>query len=154
MRTVLLITLFLGLRSWGQLPDPRLTPGVVTNVPITILTKHGYTASPGVRHVSEKTKREVFIRYFGKVPDKTGDYEIDHLISLEIGGANSVSNLWPQPYNVRMGAREKDKLENRLASLVRKELSVRGPDAASALLAQFQHEITSDWIACYKKQFP
>lgn len=151
---ILLLTLFIGLRAWGQLPDPKLTPGVITNVPISILTKHGYTASPGVRHVTEATKRQVFIRYFGKVPDRPGEFEVDHLISLELGGANTVSNLWPQPYNVKLGAREKDKLENRLASLVRKELAANGPDAASKLLARFQKEIAADWIACYRKQFP
>jgi hypothetical protein len=27
---------------------------------------------------------------------KTRDYEVDHLISLSLGGSNSIRNLWPQ----------------------------------------------------------
>ena len=49
----------------------------------------------------------------------TGDYEEDHLISLEIGGAPSAeANLWPEPYNTPDGARVKDVVENKLHALV------------------------------------
>ena len=34
--------------------------------------------------------------------------EIDHLISLELGGANTEDNLWPQPYDGDWNAHDKD----------------------------------------------
>ena len=45
-------------------------------------------------------------------------HEVDHLISLELGGSNAIRNLWPEPYAGRWGARTKDVLENRLHDLV------------------------------------
>ena len=38
--------------------------------------------------------------------------EIDHLISLEIGGSNDITNLWPQPFQGTWNAHMKDALEN------------------------------------------
>ena len=50
---------------------------------------------------------------------KTGDYEEDHLISLEVGGAPADPlNLWPQPYAGPCGARVKDVVERALNRLV------------------------------------
>jgi hypothetical protein len=136
----------------GDLPDSNLTPGATTNVPISILCKHGYTASKGVRHVSEATRQAVFVHYFGRVPDRPGDYEIDHLISLELGGSNSISNLWPQSYiTVPFNAHVKDRLENKLAANVRQQLAKNGEQSAQTLLKQYQQEIATNWIAAYHK---
>jgi hypothetical protein len=45
----------------------------------------------------------------------TQDYEEDHFISLELGGdPKDPRNLWPQPYNPKPGARQKDRVENYL----------------------------------------
>ena len=39
--------------------------------------------------------------------------EVDHLISLELGGSNDQTNLWPQPYQgTPLNAHVKDQLEN------------------------------------------
>jgi hypothetical protein len=44
---------------------------------------------------------------------KPGEYEIDHLVSLELGGSSSIRNLWPQSYVTEpQNAHVKDKLEN------------------------------------------
>jgi hypothetical protein len=49
----------------------------------------------------------------------TRDYEQDHLISLDLGGAPSVpANLWPEPYKAPEGGRVKDVVENKLHALV------------------------------------
>ena len=42
-------------------------------------------------------------------------FEVDHLISLELGGADVAENLWPQSYDTEpWNAHTMDKLEDRL----------------------------------------
>ena len=44
---------------------------------------------------------------------------VTRLISLELGGSNSIRNLWPESYRTEpWNARTKDTLENRLHELV------------------------------------
>jgi undecaprenyl-diphosphatase len=71
------------------------------------------------------------------------DHEFDHLIPLELGGNPSdQANLWPEPYNIPLGAREKDKMENYLHALVCK---------GAVTLSQAQFEIANDWVSIYKQ---
>jgi hypothetical protein len=71
-----------------------------------------------------------------------GDYELDHYISLEIGGHPSdPRNLWPEPFAGPYGARVKDQVEDAM----HRELC-----SGAMTLAQVQSCITSDWIACGK----
>lgn len=91
-------------------PNPKLTPGATdpkitqSDIQKTVCVS-GYTAS--VRHVTEATKQEVMRRY-GQPVSKLHSVEIDHFVSLEIGGLNDVTNLWPQPMEE---ARKKDVVE-------------------------------------------
>jgi hypothetical protein len=63
------------------------------------------------RHVMAKMERKVFERYglTGNADkackrDAHGRRcEIDHLVSRELGGADDVLNLWPQPYGSSHG---------------------------------------------------
>lgn len=122
-------------------PDPVLTPGATVSVPLATMCKAGYPAS--VREVSEKVKREVFARY-GIAP--SGDYEIDHLISLQLGGSNEIENLWPQSYlTMPFNARVKDGLEHRLHALV---------CAGKMPLVDAQRQIATDWVKARQKYFP
>ena len=50
-----------------------------------------------VRNVSAATKRAVYAEY-GIASHQPGKYEVDHLISLELGGSNDIRNLWPESY--------------------------------------------------------
>lgn len=136
-------------------PDSRLTPGVtVSGVPVETILAHGYTARPGVRNVSGAVHREVFVRYFGAVPDHPERWEVDHLISLELGGANVISNLWPQPYFTHpYNARDKDKLENAMARELRALLATNGPVTASNVMRLYQHQIATNWTAEYDKRY-
>jgi hypothetical protein len=136
------------------LPDTNLTPGdVVTNVPIQTLMQHGYTATKGIRSVSGKVHKAVFVRY--NIADVPGHYEVDHLISLELGGSNSISNLWPQSYvTMPWNAHVKDKLENYLARRVREELRTNDVASAQRMLHHFQLEIAENWITCFKNHMP
>ena len=72
-----------------------------------------------------------------------GDYEIDHLIPLELGGSNSVKNLWPESYRTsRWNARVKDRLEDKLHELVCN---------GQLDLKTAQQVIAANWIEAYKK---
>jgi hypothetical protein len=74
---------------------------------------------------------------------KSPDYELDHLISLEIGGAPAdPNNLWLEPYAEPRGAHDKDRLENELHKLV---------CAGKLPLSEAQHDIATDWVATYRK---
>jgi len=94
-----------------------------------------------VRAVSEATKQEA-CRLYGVDQEYCNGklYEIDHLISLELGGSNDIKNLWPQPYAPKPGAREKDKVENWLHRQV---------CSGQMTLAAAQDAIAQDWYAVY-----
>lgn len=73
---------------------------------------------------------------------ETGDYEEDHLISLQLGGhPRDPKNLWPQPYNQRCGARIKDVVETRLKRMV---------CDGKITLAKAQEAIAKNWVLAYK----
>jgi hypothetical protein len=93
------------------------------------------------RHVTEKMKREVARRY-GVAWETRAEYEFDHLVPRELGGADDVRNLWPQALKGQWNARMKDRLENRLHVLV---------CAGKLSLAEAQEAIRMDWRAAYVK---
>jgi 5-methylcytosine-specific restriction endonuclease McrA len=47
------------------------------------------------RYIDGRTKAEVY-REYGLENHPPGAYEIDHLISISLGGSNDIKNLWPQ----------------------------------------------------------
>jgi hypothetical protein len=99
----------------------------------------GYSES--VRAVSTRTKRGVYAEYgIKKHAHARGRYEVDHLISLELGGSNSLANLWPEAAVPRPGFHEKDVLENLLHDRV---------CAGTVTLAAAQQAIAGDWVAEY-----
>jgi hypothetical protein len=120
-------------------PDPKLTPGVVLITDAATICQPGYSKT--VRHTSGKLKASIY-REYGL--DRTGShFEIDHLISLELGGADVAENLWPQSYDtLPWNAHVKDKLEDRLHALV---------CSGKLRLEQAQREIATDWIAAYQR---
>jgi hypothetical protein len=122
-------------------PDPNLTPGAILTTDSATVCQPGYSKS--VRHTSGKLKASIY-REYGL--DRTvSHFEVDHLISLELGGADVAKNLWPQSYDtVTWNAHTKDKLEDRLHSLV---------CAGRLPLEQAQRDIATDWIAAYQKYF-
>jgi hypothetical protein len=93
-----------------------------------------------VRNVPESKKNQVYALYgITRVPY---GYEVDHLVSLEVGGSNSIKNLWPEHYYDPLGARTKYRLENRLHALV---------CSGQLALASAQRQEAANWIAAYKK---
>jgi hypothetical protein len=122
----------------ADFPRHSLTPGVALAVTRAQVCISGYAS--GARDVSEAEKAAVYGRYgVAWVPYA---HEVDHLISLELGGSNAIRNLWPEPYAGRWGARTKDVLENRLHELVCDgRLSLRSA----------QRQEAGDWVAAYRK---
>lgn len=121
-------------------PDPTLTPGVVDPAgTVKNICTPGYTAT--VRDVPQSLKKKVFKEY--GVDPSSDKFEVDHLISLELGGSNDIKNLWPESYTTKpFNARTKDALENRLHSLV---------CAGKMNLSDAQSMVAKDWIGAYHK---
>lgn len=124
----------------GSIPNAKLTPGAALDVTKDDICTKGY--SKKVRDVPTSVKRQVYAEY--NVQYVPHMYEVDHLISLELGGSNSIRNLWPEPYNIYWNAHVKDALENRLHSMV---------CAGSISMEDAQKAIATDWIAAYKTYF-
>jgi hypothetical protein len=100
----------------------------------------GYTKK--VRNVPQSVKNQAYAEYH-ITSHKAGDYEIDHLISLELGGSNSIKNLFPESYRTQpWNAHVKDKLENKLHALV---------CSGQLDLATAQHAIATNWVSAHKK---
>jgi hypothetical protein len=119
-------------------PNAKLTPGEALPVAAAQVCQSGYAGR--TRDVSSSEKEAVYARYgVEHVPYK---HEVDHLISLEIGGSNDIRNLWPEPYAGPWGARTKDVLENKLHDLV---CSGRLP------LRSAQQQEARDWVAAYRR---
>jgi hypothetical protein len=138
---VKLIALLLALaqpRAPGLYPDAGLTPGHVMTTDRATVCRVGYTKT--VRSVSAAERREVFARY--GIAEHFGDYEVDHFISLELGGSNDLANLWPEPYAGDLGARKKDVVETSLHRRVCK---------GALSLAEAVKIITTDWVAEYQR---
>jgi hypothetical protein len=123
------------------LPDPRLTPGDTFDVAAEDVCVPGYAKK--VRAVPAWLKRQAYAEY-GITDYKTGDYEVDHLIPLSLGGSNSIRNLWRQstktsPWNSYV----KDALERKLHKLV---------CAGQLDLKTAQSEIASNSIEAYRNE--
>ena len=123
----------------GILPDPRCTPGVADpsvtqdNIDSTICVS-GYTKTvrPPVS-VTEPQKLESMKAY--GFDDSPSNYEFDHLIPLEVGGApDDIRNLWPEPHPSSF---DKDRFENYL----HEQVCLGAVDLKTA-----QNEIASNWF--------
>jgi hypothetical protein len=120
-------------------PDMQLTPGAT--IPVTENEICGTDEAEPVIPVSLRQK--VFELY--KVTQPRDEYEVDYLITPELGGATDIRNLWPEPYqNAVWNAHVKDQLEDRLHHMV---------CHGEVDLATAQKDISTDWIAAYRKYF-
>lgn len=124
----------------GSLPNPALTPGAVLTTDSAVICVPGYTQT--VRNVPSSLKAQVYKSY-GITSRQPGEYEVDHLISLELGGSNSIRNLWPESYVTHpLNAHVKDALENKLHSL-----ACNG----TISMEDAQKAVAGDWTAAYVK---
>ncbi len=132
-------TVFANAKS---LPDPSLTPGVTTRVPLRDLCSMSH--DDVVRAVS-RTLQQTVLQEYGMRGASAANYEIDFLISPGLGGAEDLRNLWPEPrFNTVWNSFVKDQLEDYLHQ------SVCGGKLS---LATAQQDIAGNWVAAYKKYF-
>lgn len=140
--TVLAVLIVFGtvVNAEGPKPKASLTPGETRSITMAEVCRNA-DAEVVARDIPEATRRQVFAEYGIQAPGPN-QFEVDYLITPDLGGSESVRNLWPQPYSVRWNARVKDKLERKLHQLV---------CAGRLDLPTAQHAIATDWIAAYKK---
>lgn len=121
----------------SAVPDSACTPGAIFAVNKSTICVSGYTKK--VRDVSTAIKKQVFKEY-GISWNLRSNYEVDHLISLELGGSNDISNLWPESYKIKNGATSKDQFENYLHKQVCN---------GSMTLSEAQRQISTNWMTNY-----
>lgn len=126
-----------------NMPNPILTPGDVSSDSKATVCSAKYTIA--ARHVSAKTKAEVYSDYNTSPKTCEGGCKIDHLIPLAIGGSNDKKNLWPHAYRQEWSVARKTRLEVKL----RKEVC-----GGKTSLTVARNCISKDWILCYQKHYP
>ncbi|WP_055492193.1 hypothetical protein [Streptomyces sp. TP-A0356] len=129
-------------QDYLPLPDPSCQPGALNpdvtqdTIDSTICVS-GWTATvrPSASYTTALKKKQIV--EYGYTDTSTADYEEDHFVPLELGGApRSEQNLWPQPRYGTENAGNKDAVENKLKKAVCAG-QVALPDAQNALI--------SDW---------
>jgi hypothetical protein len=130
------------LRPNDSLPVTGLTPGATRAVSLDNICN---LQEPEANlPVDASLERQVFTEY-GLPLSSRDAYEVDYLITPELGGATDIRNLWPEPYAATdWNAHVKDALESRLHELVCQ---------GKMPLATAQNEIATNWIGAYKKYF-
>ncbi|HVQ12555.1 MAG TPA: hypothetical protein VMS40_03150 [Vicinamibacterales bacterium] len=122
------------------LPVASITPGATWDVSLEELC----SSAPHVRPITDAMRAQVVSAY-GAENVPSDQYELDYLVTPELGGATDARNLWPQKYASPIwNARVKDGLERLLPQLV---------CSHQLDLATAQRDMASDWIAAYKKYF-
>ena len=109
-------------------PDPKLTPGRVASLE---KERQGVTVA-----MEQKVLRRYHIPW-----ERRAEFKLDHLIPPELGGADTIDNLWPQKFSARpYGTERKELLTKVLLEKIR---------LGKMTLAQAQEEIRRDWIDAF-----
>ena len=125
----------------GSNPDRRRSPGAYfSKLTTSVICTSTFRTGP-ICNVPDSEKHQVEIEY-GLAPCGHGStMEIDHIVSLELGGSNDIANLYPEKAKLPTGApgfHVKDKLENKLHDLVCE---------GTIGLRSVQRQIAGDWGA-------
>ncbi|SRR5579883_1576123 len=136
-----------GLSNGFPLPDPSCTPGAENpTVTLDILRNTAFRTACLRDCVTTESQKHVTYEWYGLPvpPNNTGNNEtceLDHLVPLELGGADTLDNIWPQcgPQGVSLTDRyfkQKDMVENYLAAQVK---------SGALDLETARHQIAKDW---------
>jgi hypothetical protein len=124
------------------LPEPQLTPGATQPINATQVCTPG---PPDQMATIPMAVRQAVFHEYGMDGSQPREFEVDHLITPELGGTDDIRNLWPEPYaTTEWNAHVKDQLEDRLRQLV----CDRKLDLPTA-----QRDIATNWISAYQKYF-
>jgi len=125
----------------GALPIRAFTPGATAPVSTEELCAG---RGPRKEEIAPDVRQAV-LRDYGMEGLAETEYELDYLITPELGGSSDRRNLWPERYGSRVwNARVKDELERLLPALV---------CGGRIDLHTAQRDISADWIGAYKKYF-
>ena len=129
-------------QDWAIVPDPTLTPGEARTTDAGDICS---TPTRELRHWSRERDDRILSEY-GLPAGPHPNFEVDHLIPLCLGGADSDANLWPQPrrsLEPKWNAERKDDLEHRLCEMV---------CAGELEVGAAQAEIRDDWTESYQRR--
>jgi hypothetical protein len=125
----------------AALPIPALTPGATWTVAAADLC----AAAARERQEIPGSVRDAVLRSYGMTSVPAEHYELDYLITPELGGSPEARNLWPQRYASGIwNAYVKDQLEDLLPRMV---------CAGEVPLQTAQQDIAVNWIAAYQRYF-
>jgi hypothetical protein len=124
------------------LPEPKLTPGATRPINTSQVCRPG---PPDQMATIPMAVRQAVFHEYGMDGSQPREYEVDHLITPELGGTDDIQNLWPEPYaTTEWNAHVKDELEDRLRQLV---------CDGKLDLPTAQRDIATNWISAYRKYF-
>jgi hypothetical protein len=128
----------------GANPDRRCSPGAYyAKLTGSVICASSFRTG-SIRNVPQSEKYAVEKEY-GMTPRSYGrTLEIDHIVSLELGGSNDIANLFPEKANANPGYHVKDRLENKLHDLV---------CAGQMNLRSTQRQIAKNWQALYRRVY-
>jgi len=128
----------------GPRPDRQCSPGAYYSRLTTAVICASSFRTGTIRNVPQSEKYAVEREYGMPARLYGRSIEIDHIVSLELGGSNNIANLFPEPGSGRADYHFKDKLENRLHQLVCN---------GAITLRHAQEQIAANWEALYRREF-
>jgi hypothetical protein len=129
------------VRNGHRYPDPKCTPGSLNpSVKVQTLKSPGFSTQC-IRNQatgSNETQKSIVFKWYGVPSDST--CEKDHFVPLEMGGADTLDNIWPQcgpsgATGTNRYFRQKDTVEGYLARQVKGGMSQQAAEQG----------VKSDW---------
>jgi hypothetical protein len=135
------------MRNGYPVPDAKCTPGGANpSLTLDVLRDPAWRTKTVRNCASSEAQKHVAYRWYDIVKPQVNSNqnqvcELDHLVPLELGGADGLGNIWPQcgPDAVSLNQRyfkQKDHVENYLAEEVK---------AGRMALGDAQRGIAKDW---------
>jgi hypothetical protein len=117
-------------------PNPIQTPGATASTDVAAIC-----AGPDRTHthIPGEIQSLAYQEYGLQFPNRNPNYTLDWLIPIELGGANTLPNIWPAAIT-GVGYHQKQQLNARLRKLV---------CSGQMMLTTAQTGLTRDWYALY-----